>query len=154
MDRISHPPFQAGDFACVQFREGKALAAEILQGSADQVNFTVVKNQESVMEVLTESDIKLRILRIELRDVRRKNLMMRLMGLSVEMLRGDNRYGYSLAFLREHVQCHLCRPVVYKEYGLPRARNQLFGQDERIPDLPVIKHTLQRRRTRLDEDNL
>ena len=64
----SHPCLQQRDRRCVEFCEGKALRAQILQRRAHEIERFVVDDQEAVMEVLAHLNRESAVLRVELSD--------------------------------------------------------------------------------------
>ena len=147
----SKPCLQAGDFRGVHLREAEALLAEVLERSADQVEFAVVDDEEPVVEVLAEADGQRRILGVELGDVGREDLRAGI-ALAVAVLRGDDRDRDALLLRGEHVQRLHRRPVVDEEQRLPRALHQPVDERPRVPELAVVEDALKGRRLRLDEE--
>ena len=131
----------AADFA-------EALAADILQRSADEIEFPVVDDEETVMEQLVVADGEFRVLLAECQGIGIGYLVVGHM-FPVVMLRGEDRHLHARALPRKEVQYLGRRPVV-DEYQRPlRARDELQHQRPRIPELPVIEHTAQRRFRRI-----
>ena len=81
----------SADFTRIHLCEAKALAADILQRSADEIEFPVVDDEETVMEQLVVADGEFRVLLAECQGIGIGYLVVGYM-LPVVMLRGEDRH--------------------------------------------------------------
>ena len=138
----------AADFAGVHLRETEALAAEVFQRGADEVEFPVVDDEETVVEGFVVADGELRVLFAECPGVGIGDLVVGHV-LPVVMLRCEDRHLHALTFSRKEVQHLGRRPVVDEDQRTLRARDELQHQRPRVPQLPVVEDALNRGQCRL-----
>ena len=87
---------------------------------------------------------KTAVLGIELIDIALRKL--------VAARSGNHLCRDALALLRKHIKRSGAHPAVNQQYRLFSPSNQLFHQRTRIPQLPFVEHSLQRRLSRLHKE--
>ena len=106
--------FDAADFTGIELCEGEALGAEVFERCADEVEFLVVDDEETVVEGFVVADGEFRVLGVEGRDVGGGNLAVGHM-LPVVMLRREDRQPRAFPLFRKEVEHLRIHPVVNED---------------------------------------